>query len=388
MKTIRSRFKAGWLVLILCSASALTAAATSSHWLPWGKRLFDMEAAKADNEHTPPRDGHSHAGGELHTHDEEEGSGHAHAAGESDNHAGHSHTATDNDHTSPTHTDHEHSDETSLQLSQQAQNNIGVKLQEVRFVPFAKTIRVPATIVTRPGRSRIQVATPLTGTVSRIHHIRGEAVAPDTPLFEIRLTDKETIAAEADFLRMAKELDVVNREVERVRKVAAGGAIAGKALLARQYEQQKLEAQLESQRQRLLLQRLTPEQIDTILGEGQLLHEFTVKATRSPSKRLDDNELFQIEELSVEPGQHVEAGDTLCTLADHRDLHIEGRAFEHDIPNMSQAVRNGWMVTAVFPLPEGKVEEIAGLSIHYLANKIDRQSRTFLFYVLLPNDSP
>ena len=73
------------------------------------------------------------------------------------------------------------------------------------------------------------------------------------PLFDLRLTDQATVAAEADFLRMAQELDVVGREVDRVRKVASQGAIAGKALLERQYEQQKLEAQLESQRQRLLL---------------------------------------------------------------------------------------------------------------------------------------
>lgn len=281
--------------------------------------------------------------------------------------------------------DHEHDEATALRMSKQAEANLGGDLYRVKLQPFARTINVPATVVRRPGRSQVQIAAPFTGLVAHIYRAEGEAVTPGMPLFDVQLTHEELVDAQAEFLRIAEELDVVQREVARVAKVAANGAIAGKALLARQYEQQKLEASFHAYRQRLLLHRLTPEQVDGILENRELLQDFTV-AVPLPEENGQGTRLMQVQELKVEKGQHVAAGDSLCTLADHATLYVEGKAFEQDIPPLAAAAHNGWTVTAVFQSADSGRRPVPNLQILYLDNEIDIQSRAFCFYVTLPNE--
>ena len=72
-----------------------------------------------------------------------------------------------------------HDEETSLELSQQALSNIGLSketIQPVRLETFRRSITVPAVVVERPGRTRVQVATPMTGVITHVHAVRGEAV--------------------------------------------------------------------------------------------------------------------------------------------------------------------------------------------------------------------
>ncbi len=282
--------------------------------------------------------------------------------------------------------DHEHDEATSLCMSKQARANIGVKVKRVKLGPFARSLAVPATVVRRPGRSQVQVAAPFTGRVKRIHRVEGEAVTSGMPLFDLQLTHEELVQTQAEFLRVAEELDVVKREVERLTKVAANGAIAGKTLLARQYEQQKLEGVLKAQTQSLLLHGLSGEQVEQILEDRELLQDLTVTVPE-PSQASDQGELrlLQVERLNVEVGQHITIGDPLCMLADYNELHIRGEAFEQDIPSLTQAAKNGWPVTAVFERPGADRQIVEDLKILYLDNEVEALSRAFHFYVLLPN---
>jgi multidrug efflux pump subunit AcrA (membrane-fusion protein) len=88
----------------------------------------------------------------------------------------------------------------------------------------------------------------------------------------------------------------------------------------------------------------------------------------------------------VEQGQQVNAGDPLCTLADHSELYIEGTAFEQDAKSLNRAVENGAQVTAVIEASGEGSEVISGLEILYVANQVDRESRGLHFYVRLPNE--
>jgi multidrug efflux pump subunit AcrA (membrane-fusion protein) len=69
-------------------------------------------------------------------------------------------------------------------------------------------------------------------------------------------------------------------------------------------------------------------------------------------------------------------------LSDFSRLYIEGHAFERDAPAISEALSRNWKVAATFA--EGRVLE--GLSLAYVANEIDPESRTLRFYVDLPNE--
>ncbi len=140
--------------------------------------------------------------------------------------------------------DHQHSEAEAIKLGAQAQKNIGVRLTKVALRQFERTINVPGMVVERPGWTTLEVTALMTGIVTRIHVIQGEAVCPGQSLFEVRLTHEDLLQQQTEFLRIVEELDVISSELIRLEKVAAEGAIAGKTLLERKYEQQKQQAAL------------------------------------------------------------------------------------------------------------------------------------------------
>jgi cobalt-zinc-cadmium efflux system membrane fusion protein len=290
------------------------------------------------------------------------------------------------DHHGHSHDHPGHDEANALELSQQAEGNIGLKTMTVELSSFERTISVPGMVVERPGRSILRVTAPLTGVVTKIHTIQGEAVTPGQPLFELRLTHEELVQAQGNLLRLLGELDVVKREVARLDRVTESGAVAGKVLLERQYEQHKLEAAIEAQRQALLLHGLSPEQANEIVSKRTLLHSLVVTAPPAPQDAQGSPDRFlQVQALDVEQGQHVNAGEPLSTLSDHSELYIEGTAFEQDAAYLNQAVENRSEVTAIVESGDGRAEIVHGLSILYVANQVDPQSRGLHFYVRLPN---
>jgi biotin carboxyl carrier protein len=96
--------------------------------------------------------------------------------------------------------DHSHEDELTLvELTQQARGNIGLKVGEIAFADFTRTITVPAIVVERPGRSQIAVVAPLTGVVTRIDVIPGQAIVPGQSLFVLRLMHEELVVSQSEF---------------------------------------------------------------------------------------------------------------------------------------------------------------------------------------------
>jgi len=280
-----------------------------------------------------------------------------------------------------------HSDPNHLDLSPQAQRNIGLKFGPVTLQTFERVVTIPGIVVERPGRTSAAVTAPLTGVIEKIEAIEGEAVSPGELLFTIRLTHEEIVQAQGDFLKTAVELEVNRREVERLDKIVATGAIAGKTLRERKYEQEKMESVMQAQREALLLHGLSEEQVDAIAKSQKLLQRLDVFAPRAEQSKTDGNEslTWQVQELRVAPGQHVNAGDMLAVLTDYQSLAIEGKAFEQDTAEIYRAIDQGWPVTAVIESSGRKPEKITGLKLTYAAGRVDQESRAFHFYVALPN---
>ena len=181
-------------------------------------------------------------------------------------------------------------------------------------------------------------------------------------------------------------MDVVQQEIDRLKKIVASGAVAGKTLLQREYEKRKLDAALRSQRQRLLLHGLTSQQIDGIVNDRSLLGGVTVYVPRRDNSDKNPPRFFQVEELNVDPGQHVRVGDSLCMLADYSDLFAQGKAFERDVPALERAAKGNWPVTAVIDDEGNRGKAVRGLEIFSMSNTVDPSSRAFLFHVRLPNE--
>ena len=316
-----------------------------------------------------------------------------------------------------------HDDTTSLELSAQALRNLGLTpefIQPVTLSTYRRSIRVPAVVAERPGRTRLQVATPMTGVIRHVHAVAGEAVKPGTLLFEIRLTHEDLVLVQTSFLQTLGELDVEQREIIRLTEATKSGAVPRIKLLEREYAKDKLDALLSAQQEALRLHGLSNDQVNKIATDRRLLRELQVFAP-SPDEHsddelklvgqmvrpvafrpavdqpevkrpepeqpdlLDDVAPLVISELRVHKGQSVDAGETLCTLSDYSRLYVEGLAFEQDAGTIASAARRDWKVKAVFEQPGNRTQTLDGLPITRLSNEIDVTSRTLHFYAALPN---
>lgn len=336
-----------WLIAVAAVGLVAAAAwATSGHWLPLASR--------------------GRSGGESH----DEHAGHDHEAG----HAEHEH-----DHAG-------HSEDTSIELSENALKNIGYRPVNVTLGNFERTTTIPAIVVEQPGRTQIHLTSPLTGVVTDVYAVAGEAVEPGKPMFELRLTHEEVVTAQRDYLLTSENLDVVNREIARLEAIGEG-VVAGKRILEQKYEKQKLEAALLAGEQALLLHGLNKEQIAAIRKSRQLLQMLTVRAPDHShvGDGCGSDHVFHVQKLSVSQGQQVEAGQELCVLADHCELFIEGRAFEDDAIRLREAAQNGWEISARHLTGEQDSDTTKGLKVLYLADQVDTESRAFHFYLRLPN---
>lgn len=246
----------------------------------------------------------------------------------------------------------------------------------------------------------------MTGVVTHVHAVQGEAVEPGSLLFQIRLTHEDLVSAQTDFVRTLGELDVENREITRLQQVTRSGAIAGKVLLEREYSRDKLNANLSAMRESLRLHGLSDNQVSQIERERRLLRELQIFAPSIDSHGEEELRLTArviqagyvqdkptehtgpliLQDLAVHKGQSIDAGETLCILTDYDELFVEGLAFEQDIRQLRHASQQGWTVDAILDEPGAESRVLENLEIAYLANQVDAQSRTLNFYVRLPNE--
>lgn len=344
-----------WLYFVALSMIVLIAFALRERWVPVVNRQFaSMKLGTAEPADTEKDASHEKAG---HSHEEHN----------------HSHTG--------------HSEANSIEISAQAVRNIGLKVGTVELRSFVRNLTVPGVVVERPGRSTFQISAPLTGAVARVFVTQGEAVSPGQKLFEIKLTHEELVQAQSDLLRTVEELDVTAREIARIEKLTKDGGLPGKALLERQYEQQKQEALLRAQKQALLLHGLSEEQVENIIQKRSLLRTLEVIAPSIDGATVSGNEttLYQVRDLNVTQGQHLNAGDPMAVLVDHAELFIEGNAFERDLNEINEALSRNSPVSALLEIEGKQSEVISDLKLVYVAPQIDPDSRSLHFYVALPN---
>lgn len=359
---LNARVVSACLIALGVVAIGVPAMIFRQHWLPEANAILaTMTGSSHDHElHDDAAHAHGSSLGEpdAHVHDEE-----------------------------GVHNEAESAHANMLELSPQAWKNAGLKTAPVQLQSFVRTTTVPAMVVGRSGRSEVEVTAPLGGRVTKIYAVEGEAVTPGQPLFDLRLTHEELVQAQSEFLRMTEELDVVAAEIQRIKSVNVPGAIPGKTIREREYEQQKLQAVFNARRQSLLLHGLTEAQVQSILNTRTLVRDVTVITPNHPvdGHAKPPTHPFTVAKLSIVLGQYVNAGDALCRLFDYCDLYIQGRAFEQDAGDLMRAAKDGATVTALRETEGGTQDSIARLKIVFVENEIDAQSRALYFYVNLPN---
>ncbi len=331
-----------------------------------------------------------------------------------DDHEGHDHSA---------HAGHDHaghSESESIELTKQARANMGLRTLPLLVGEYTQYVEVPGVITEWPGRTHVAVTSPLTGVLNSILISRGELVKSGAPLFTLRLTHQDLVNTQEAFLTRLGELDVEQREIDRLNTIASTGAIAGKTLLAREYERDKLMAGVRAARQAMLLHGLSEEQITKIERSRELVREVTVYApTLHEDQSLHHESLgqanarlseasseryasmiqppappahprhidaeFLVTELQARRGQSVSAGDELAQLSDFSQILIEGHAFQRDGKTLRKAADTGADVQAVMESSSEGPDLVDGLRVIYIGTEVDRKSRALPFFVSLAN---
>lgn len=279
-----------------------------------------------------------------------------------------------------------HAEGSVVALSERGLKNVGYEEFVVKATDYQRQLTLPAIVVERPGRSQVHLSAPLTGVVSKIHSVPGEAVESGQLLFEVLLTHEDIVTAQRDFLRTVENLGVVEREIARLKSLDEG-VIAGKRILQQEYEKQKLEASLHAESQAMLLHGLSQEQVDAIRESRKLFQQVEISAPEHThaNSSCQGSHPFQIQELMVAQGQQIEAGSHLAILGDHCELMLEAIAFEDDAPAIRQAIEEAQSVTARCLNNKTAAADESDLQILYVADQIETESRALKVYLRLPN---
>ncbi|MBY0457915.1 MAG: efflux RND transporter periplasmic adaptor subunit [Gemmataceae bacterium] len=304
------------------------------------------------------------------------------AAPESDDHAGHADAGPSE----------------QILLTAQAQKNLRLTSRPLKAEAFWKTISVPGMVIDRPGFSDRGVVAPVTGVVSRIHKVAGDTARPGEVLFTLKLLSESLHQTQTDLFKATQDIKLAEAQKKRLKESA--GAVPEARIIEVDNQIIRLETAVKAYRQELLNRGLPPDQIDGVAG-GTFVSEIPILVpTRTaalplPAPKTNPMTVapvppaFEVQELKVELGQQVLAGQTLCLLANHQMLAVEGRAFRDESSLLERVVKEGWPVGVDFEEEPGHGWGDIGQTFHvtYIANTIDADSRTFRFLMPLDNQS-
>lgn len=278
-------------------------------------------------------------------------------------------------------------------VNEQAQANLGLTAKVLKAQTFWKTIPVPGMVVDRPGISDRSVVAPAAGVVTRVAHVPGDTVKPGAVLFTLKLLSESLYQTQTDLFKATEDIKLA--QAERARLVTLKDTVAGSRVIEKDAEILRLRVAATAYRQDLLNRGFGPALVDGV-AEGKFVNEISVvvpqppkppeKTPTSPGTAEPPFE-FELQDLKVEPGQQVAAGQTLCTVANHQLLSLEGRAFRDETPLLEKSVREKWPVEVDFQedAAAGWGEVNQTFRIRQLANTIDPVNRTFAFLVPFEN---
>jgi len=291
-----------------------------------------------------------------------------------------------------------------LKLSPQARKNLGLVAKAAKPQSFWRSIQIPGVIVDRPGRSDRGVTSPAVGAVVQVHAFPGDTVKPGDRLFTLRLFSEYLQNTQSELFKTTRETQLVKEQKARLAEAAKSGAIPESRIIELDNQIRRQGAAIQAYRQDLLTRGLNPDQIDAVT-EGKFVS--TIEVTAPPPvaaanraqeveqtvlQLIDDRGeglAYEVQELKVELGQQVQAGQLLSVLANHHSLYLEGHAFKQEAPFLEQAARNGWPIQVEFAEDDREhwpaMEQ--SFQIRHLGNSIDPASRTFDFFVPLTNQS-
>jgi hypothetical protein len=289
---------------------------------------------------------------------------------------------------------------TPVRVSGEARKNMGLVAKSLQPATYFRKIDVPGVITDRPGVSDRGVVAPVTGIVTQNHAYPVNTVAPNAPLFSLRLVSDSLHTSQLELFKATQEIEIARQQKQRLEGLAQSGGIAGSRIIEIDNQIQRMDVNVQAYRQDLVARGLPLDRI-AAAAKGEFVTEIVVHAPGEQAIKTEEIALTaavegepprlafscELQSLKVELGQQVEAGEVLCNLADHRALLIEGRGFKKDMPLIQRAAKEQFPIEVAFEVSEGQgwPPLPQQLQIQHVANLIDTVSRTFAFYLPLEN---
>jgi cobalt-zinc-cadmium efflux system membrane fusion protein len=291
-----------------------------------------------------------------------------------------------------------------LKVSSQARENMKLVSKPLKLETYWRTIQLPGEVVDRPGISDRGVTAPAVGVVAEVHAFPGDTVRPGDSLFKMRIFSEYLQNTQSELFKASRETQLLTEQRKRLEGLAKEGAVAEVKMIEVENQLRRQAALIQAYRQDLLTRGFIPTQIDGV-AEGRFVSTIDIVAppltlTTAAAgeikpetiKLIDDRKdgpIYEVQELKVELGQQVQAGQLLSVLANHNVLYIEGHAFKQEAPYLERAAQDGRPITVEFA--EDDIQHWPALEqtfqIRHLANTIDAVSRTFDFFIPLTNQS-
>lgn len=301
----------------------------------------------------------------------------------------------------------------TVRLSRQARKNLGLTSQAVRIEDYWRKVQIPGMLVHRTGQSDRAVTSPAASVVERVYAFEGDTVAPGAPLLRLRLFSEQLQDTQSELFTAAREIELLQEQHQRLRSAVEEGAVAQSRLIELENQLRRQEVLVQAARQELLTGGLTAAQIEQA-ADGNFISAIDVVAPPTHVRESEQSDVeraaylplvsgngeqsesvqsaslaWEVQELKVELGQQVQAGQLLVQLANHRLLYIEGHAFKQESPYLERAAAEGRAIEVEFAedAPNSWPALEQTFEIRHLSNSIDPTSRTFAFYIPLINQS-
>ncbi len=282
--------------------------------------------------------------------------------------------------------DHDHADR--VKLSPQAQANLGLDVDTLKPTEYWRKLLIPGAVVDRPGESDRGVTTKAGGVVTEIKARPGDTVKAGDTLFTIQLASEFMQSAQTELAKAASDRKFAVERRDRIAALVATGTKPGLELTDEENQVRRLTNQVQAYRRQLQVFGLTPAQLDRA-ERGDVVTEVSivVPAQVQPvSAPLPDTSLYEIQELKVQLGEAVTSGQTLCLLANHQHLFVEGRAFKSEAKALARLAEKRVPIEVQFADEQpGDWPAVPPLTVRHLSNQVDAATRTFAFYLPLEN---
>ncbi|MDM4015178.1 efflux RND transporter periplasmic adaptor subunit [Roseiconus lacunae] len=296
-----------------------------------------------------------------------------------------------------------------LELGSQARKNLNLVAKSARPADYWRTITIPGVVQDRPGVSDRGVTSPAIGAISQIHVYPGDTVRPGERLVTIQLFSEYLQSTQTQLFKASEEITLLQRETDRLSSVASTGGISKSRIIELNNEVRRQETLIKASKQELLNRGLAPAQVEQIT-RGSFVSSIevvappprTIALEQRPATQptvsqasfvLDDQSAdsiaYEVQQLSVELGQTVQAGQLIAELSNHQHLYVVGHAFKREAGWLERAAQEGRPVEIEFADDSAEVWPPVDqqFQIRHLSNTIDAESRTFDFYVPLDNQS-